>query len=123
MSELLFKELSYKVIGCAMMVHNELGSGFLEKVYENAMVISLKEKGIKVEQQKEIVIQFHGETIGNYIADLLVDDKIIIELKCAINISETHKAQIANYLKATGKRLGIIINFGKEKLEYVRIVM
>jgi len=123
MLDILYKELSYKIIGLAMEVQRELGYGFLEKVYENALVILLDENNIKVEQQKQIIIEFHGKEIGNYISDLLVEDKIIIELKVATKIKDVHKAQVANYLKATGKKLGIIINFGSEKLEFERVVM
>lgn len=120
---ILYKELSYKIIGLAMEVHRELGYGFLEKVYENALMILLEENNIKVEQQKQIIIKFHGKEIGNYVSDLLVEEKIIIELKVATKIKNFHKAQVANYLKATGKKLGIIINFGTEKLEFERVVM
>lgn len=123
MVEILYKELSYKIIGLAMQLHRELGCGFLEKVYENALVILFEENGLKVEQQKQIIINFHEKEIGNYISDLFVEDKIIIELKVATKIKDVHKAQVGNYLKAIDKRLGIIINFGKEKLEFERVVM
>lgn len=123
MIDILYKELSYKIIGLAIEVHKELGYGFLEKVYENALVILFEENDLKIEQQKQIIVNFHGKEIGNYISDLLIEDKIIIELKVATKIKDVHKAQVANYLKATGKRLGIIINFGKEKLEYERVIM
>ena len=120
---IIYRELSYEIIGVAMEVHRELGYGFLEKVYENAMVIILKERNLNVKQQEEIKVNFHGQEIGNYISDLIVEDKIIIELKAATKIKDVHKVQIANYLKATGKKLGIIINFGREKLEFERVVM
>ena len=120
---IVYKELSYKIIGLAMKVHNQLGYGFLEKVYENALMMIFKKNGIKVEQQKPIRIIFMEEVIGNYIADIFVEDKIIIELKCVIAISPVHKAQVANYLKATGTKLGIIINFSKQSLEYERVVL
>lgn len=123
MIDILYKELSYKIIGLAMEVHKELGYGFLEKVYENALVILFKENNLKVEQQKQIIIKFHEKEIGNYISDLVIEDKIIIELKIVTQIKDIHKAQVANYLKATGKRLGIIINFGREKLEFERVIM
>ncbi|MCS5422129.1 MULTISPECIES: GxxExxY protein [Psychrilyobacter] len=123
MIDILYKELSYRIIGLAMEVHRELGYGFLEKVYENALVILLKENNIKIEQQKQIIIEFHKKEIGNYISDLLIEDKIIVELKVATQIKEVHKAQVANYLKATNKKLGIILNFGKEKLKFERVVM
>ena len=120
---LLYKELSYKIIGIAMEVHRELGYGFLEKVYENAMVVLCEENNIKIEQQKELRVKFHGKEIGHYIPDLIVEDKIIVELKVATGIKDIHKAQTANYLKVTGIKLGSIINFGKEKLEHERVVL
>lgn len=123
MIDILYKELSYKIIGLAMEVHRELGYGFLEKVYENVLVVLFEENKLKVEQQKQIIIKFHEKEIGNYISDLLVEDKIIVELKVTTKIKDVHKAQVANYLKATGKKLGIIINFGREKLEFERVVM
>ena len=123
MKEFLYKELSYKIIGLAMEVHRELGSGFLEKVYENALMILLKEKGVKAKQQEPIKINFRDAVIGDYIADIIVGDKIILELKCSLKIVGVNKAQIANYLKATGKKVGIIINFGNESLEIERIIM
>lgn len=123
MNEFLYKELSYKIIGLAMEVHRELGTGFLEKVYENALMVLLEENNIKAIQQEAIKISFRGKIIGDYIADIIVDDKIILELKCTSKIIGIHKAQLANYLKATGKKVGIIINFGNKSVEIERIVM
>lgn len=105
-----------------MKVHNELGYGFLEKVYENAMMVMFRGEGIRATQQSSINVRFHGEVVGDYYADILVDDKIIIELKSADRIVDAHRAQTLNYLKATGKELAMILNFGKEKLEYERLV-
>lgn len=122
MEKIIYKETSYKIIGIAMEVHNRLGYGFLEKVYENAMMILLKKKGIRAESQMPIKIKFESEIIGEYIADVLVDDEIILELKAVKKIHEKHKAQTINYLKATNKKLGIIINFGNERLEYERVI-
>ncbi|WP_028855461.1 GxxExxY protein [Psychrilyobacter atlanticus] len=123
MKEFLYKELSYKIIGLAMEVHRELGTGFLEKVYENALMILFEQNNIKSIQQEPIKISFRNKIIGDYIADIIVEDKIILELKCTSKIIGTHKAQIANYLKATGKKVGIIINFGNKSLEIERVVM
>ncbi|MCS5423136.1 MULTISPECIES: GxxExxY protein [Psychrilyobacter] len=123
MKEFLYKELSYEIIGLAMEVHRELGTGFLEKVYENALMILFEEKNLKSRQQEPIKISFRNKIIGDYIADIIVEDKIILELKCTSKIIEVHKAQIANYLKATGKKIGIIINFGNKSLEIERVVM
>jgi GxxExxY protein len=121
--KILYKELSYKVVGLAMQVHTELGYGFLEKVYENALMIILRENGIKAEQQIPIKVHFHGQIVGEYIADIFVEDWIILELKAQDRIIENHKAQTLNYLKATGLRLAILMNFGKNKLEYERLVL
>jgi len=123
MSKILYKDLSYKIIGGAMQVHKELGYGFLEKVYENALKIIFEEKGIYVEQQQGIKVIFHKKEIGKYIADLIVEDKIILELKATKSITNIHKAQLANYLKGTNKRLGMILNFGRDKLEFQRVIL
>ena len=123
MKEIIYKELSYQIIGIAMEIHKELGYGFLEKVYENAFTVLLNSQNIKFEQQKSIEIYFRKAMIGHYIADLVIDNKIILELKAVTQIVDVHKAQLANYLKATGIRLGIIINFGKEALEFERVVL
>lgn len=120
--ELIHKELSYKIMNSVMDVHNKLGAGFLEKVYENAIVVKLKKDGIKVTQQAPFKVHFEEEIIGEYYADILVEDKIILEVKCVDKIIDIHRAQVINYLKATGMKLGIIVNFAKPKLEYERIV-
>lgn len=123
MKEFLYKDLSYKIIGLAMEVHRELGAGFLEKVYENALMMLLEENNIKAIQQEPIKIIFRNKIIGDYITDIIVDDKIILELKCTPKIIGIHKAQLANYLKATGKGVGIIINFGNKSLEIERVAL
>ena len=120
---ILHKDLSYKIIGLAMQVHTELGFGFLEKVYENALMVLFEENGIKAVQQVPIIVPFHGKIVGEYIADIIVKDSIILELKALDRISEIHKAQTLNYLKATTYRLALLINFGKYKLEYERLVL
>lgn len=116
------KELSYKIVGLAMEVHNKLGYGFLEKVYENAMMVLFQREGIEAKQQAPVTVYFEGETIGEYYADILVADRIILELKSVEKIVNAHIAQTLNYLKATGLQLAILMNFGKEKLEYERLV-
>lgn len=123
MAEIVYKELSYKIIGVAMEVHKELGYGYLEKVYENAMMVLFQEKEINAQQHRELNVIFRGTEIGKYIADILVEDRVIIELRVATAIKDIHKAQVANYLKTTGLKLGIIINFGKENLEFERVVL
>jgi len=120
--EILHKDLSYKIIGLAMEVHGKLGYGFLEKVYENALMLLFKREGIKAKQQAPIKVLFEEVIVGDYIADILVEDKIILELKSLEKISDVHRAQALNYLKATGLHLAIILNFGKNRLEYERLI-
>jgi len=120
--KIIHKDLSYKIIGLAMEVHRELGSGFFEKVYENSLMVLFRRDKIQAVQQVSINVHFEGEIVGNYIADILVDDKVILELKCIETIANIHRAQTLNYLKATGKQLAIILNFAKEKLEYERLI-
>lgn len=118
----LYSDLTYKVIGCAMEVHKELGAGFLEKVYENALILAFQEEGIIAESQKALKVKFHGVIVGEYCADIVVDDKILIEIKAVRAIAPEHKAQIINYLTATGIRVGLLINFGAASLEYERFI-
>lgn len=121
--KIVYRELSYKIVGLAIQVRKELGFGFLEKVYENALIVLLLENGIRAEQQVPIKVTFHGQIIGDYIADILVEDSIILELKAVDKIIPIHKAQVLNYLKATGLKLAILLNFGKDSLEHERLVM
>ena len=120
--EVIEKELSYEIIGIAMKIYNDLGYGFLEKVYENALKNELEELGLKVKQQSPIKVIYHNKIIGDYIADLLVEDKLIIELKTIEKLSKVHEAQILNYLKATEIRVGLLINFSLNKLEFKKLV-
>ncbi len=119
-SDLIYEEESQKILDSAYEVQNILGTGFLEKVYENALVICLKEKGLQVTQQDPLKIYFKGNIIGDYVTDIIVNKKIIVEVKALKNLESIHDAQIINYLKATNLELGILINFGKIKLEYKR---
>jgi len=119
---IILKNVSYEVMAAAFEVQNTLGSGFLEKVYENALAIELSRRGIRSEVQKEIQVIYKGVPVGSYFADLLVDSQLIIELKASESIAKVHEAQILNYLKATGIKLGLLINFGKNRLEYKRFV-
>jgi len=120
--KIIYKAFSYKIVGLAIQVRKELGFGFLEKVYENALMVLLEETGIKAEQQVPIKVSFHGRIIGDYIADILVENQIILELKAQDKIVDVHKAQTLNYLKATGLRLAILLNFGKDRLDHERLV-
>ncbi len=119
---IVHKELSFKIIGIAMQVHKELGFGFFEKVYENAVMMLFRKEFINAIQQAPITVSYRGEIVGEYLADVLVEGQIILELKSAAKINDAHRAQALNYLKATGKKLAIILNFGKESLEYERVV-
>jgi len=115
-NEILYKDLSYKIVGIAMRVHSKLGYGFLEKVYENALMVLFRREGIEAKQQAPITVYFEEEVVGNYYADILVEDKVILEIKSVENIIDAHIAQSLNYLKATGLRLAIILNFRKKNL-------
>lgn len=121
--KVVYKELSYKIVGLAFEVHRELGFGFLEKVYENELMVIFQENGILACQQAPIRVPFHGQIVGEYVADIVVEDSIILELKALERINEIHKAQTLNYLKATNFRLALLLNFGKYKLEYERLVL
>ncbi len=106
-----------------MEVHGKLGYGFLEKVYENSLMVLFRRETIRSKQQHPVKVKFEGETVGAYVTDILVEDKIILEIKSADKIVDAHRAQTLNYLKATGYRLAIILNFNKQKLEYERLVL
>lgn len=123
MEELVFKNEYYEIVGAAIQVWKTLGYGFLEKVYENALVIELMKQGYKAEKQKPIAVFYDGQQVGDYFADLVVNDQIILELKTAHEIASEHTAQILNYLKATKAQLGILLNFGPKGLEHRRYVM
>lgn len=113
-------DITESIIGCAFEVINELGSGFLESVYENAMVLALSESGLNVQSQVPIPVTFRGKRVGDFYADLLVDGKVIVELKAVRAIVPEHQAQLINYLNATGVEVGLLINFGNPKLELKR---
>jgi GxxExxY protein len=110
------------VIGAAMRVSNALGCGFLEKVYENAMVLELRLSGFKVEPQRATPVHYRGEVVGAYVIDLLVDDLVLVELKAVQALDDVCKAQCINYLKATGLPVCLLINFGRPKLEIKRFM-
>jgi GxxExxY protein len=120
--KILEKELSDKIIRCAFNVHNALGYGFLENVYENSLVIELQEAGLAVKAQHPIPVYYKSQLVGNYKADVLVEDKIILELKAEKEFHSVHEAQLLNYLKATGIKIGYLINFGKSRVEFKRFV-
>ena len=114
--------LSKQIIGCALTVLHTLGTGFLEKVYENALVHELRKAGLTVSQQHRLVVRYDGITVGEYAIDLLVDHVILVELKVAKGIDQIHHAQCLNYLKAAGLPLCLLLNFGSPHLEIKRFV-
>ena len=122
MQEYLYEDITREIIGSAFEVYKKLGYGFLEKVYERALVVELKERSINFEVQKPIKIFYKGQNIGDYVADLLVDEKVIVELKVEKEYNPRHEAQLINYLKATGLKVGLLINFGHDKCRPKRIV-
>lgn len=122
--DLIYKEEAYKIVGAAMNVHTEMGCGFLEAVYQEALEIELNEHGIPFKREVAIPVKYKGKSLKKqYIADFVCFDKIILELKAVNEISGIHEAQILNYLKATGYKLGILINFGGKSLEFKRLVL
>ena len=116
-----FDDLAESIVNCAYKVGRVLGCGFLEKVYENALAIELASEGLNIETQKLITVYYEGQVIGDYYADLILDDEIVVELKAVKVLENIHFAQCQNYLKATGKKLGLIINFGEEKVKVRRV--
>jgi GxxExxY protein len=113
--------LTERIIGAAIRVRKELGLGFMEKVYENALAIELHEAGLQVEQQKPLKVHYHEHIVGDYVADLIVEGCVIIELKAAKGIDSAHIAQCLNYLQATGLPVALLMNFG-DRFEYKRLV-
>ena len=120
--ELKYKELSEKIIAAAYNVHNELGYGFIEKVYRNALVIELGESNVKCTAEVPLKVLYHNKTVGEYFADIIVDSKIIVEVKALSKLESVHEVQLVNYLKATGLSVCLLINFGKQKVEIKRTV-
>jgi GxxExxY protein len=115
--------ISNRIIGRAFTVANALGSGFLEKVYENALAVELRMAGLAVEQQRGITVTYKGTLVGEYFVDLLVEDAVLIELKTVRALDRAHRAQCINYLRATGRHLCLLLNFGTSRLEFQRVVL
>lgn len=114
MSEYLYSELTNQVIKSFFKVYNTLGFGFLEKVYSNALLIELRKAGLTVEKQKQIKVYYEEQLVGEYFADIIVEDTLILELKAAEALVEEHEMQLVNYLKSTEKEIGLLLNFGKK---------
>lgn len=115
-----YKELTEKIIGCAFRVYNRMGFGFLESVYEKCMMIELRKTGMNAERQKPIQVTYDGEIVGDFSADILVENTIIVELKSILTLHQKHEAQLVNYLVATDKPVGLLLNFGEKKVEVKR---
>jgi GxxExxY protein len=115
-------EVTERIIGCAYAVSNELGVGFLEKVYENALIHELRKTGFNAEQQQPIKVLYDGVIVGDYFADIVVEESVIIELKAVKTFDNIHFAQCVNYLRATGMKVCLLINFGRTKVEVKRFV-
>jgi GxxExxY protein len=120
--EYLHKELTREIINSALKVHNALGCGLLEKVYENALVWDLQLKEKKVSSQKEFIVSYREKDVGLYYADVVVDGSVIVEVKATEKIDNVHRAQILNYLRISGLRVGLLINFAKPKLLFERFI-
>lgn len=116
-----YEDITKEILGCAFEVINELGAGFLESVYERAMLVALKQKGFDVKNQVPLAVMFRGNCVGEFIVDILVEEKVIVELKAVKMLSPEHQAQVINYLQATGIEVGLLINFGGPRLEYHRL--
>jgi GxxExxY protein len=122
-SILIEGELTEKILGAAFKVQNKLGAGFLEKVYENALAFELGKCGLAVESQKAFPVRYECAVVGDYLADLVVSGKVVVECKAVANLDPVHEAQLMNYLKASGIRVGLLINFARPKLQYRRLVV
>jgi GxxExxY protein len=117
---MLYEDITKKILEACFEVSNELGIGYLESVYERSLLIALRQKGLKAENQIPLQVKFRGEPVGEFFVDILVEDKILIELKVVNALTKEFYAQTINYLKATGIEVGLLINFGNTKLEYRR---
>ncbi|NLV40295.1 MAG: GxxExxY protein [Candidatus Hydrogenedentes bacterium] len=118
---LKYRHITEAVIGCAFEVINELGAGFLESVYEKALLVALHQKGLSAAAQCPIRVLFRGESVGDFYADLLVEGKVLVELKAVKALIPEHQAQVINYLNATGIEVGLLINFGSPSLDFKRL--
>jgi GxxExxY protein len=116
-------EITYEINGAVFEVNKVLGPGFLEKVYQNALMVELKSRGLKARSQVPIKVFYKEDIVGEYIADILVEDKVIVELKTVEKIDKMHEAQLLNYLKATRTQIGLLVNFKHSKAEIKRMVL
>jgi GxxExxY protein len=116
-------DLTEKIIGAAYEVHRELGGGFLESVYENALAIELRCRGLRVGVQDSIAVRYKGELVGSFIADLVVNEAVLCEIKAVESLHDAHAAQLLNYLKATGTQVGLLLNFGPRRVRVKRMIV
>jgi len=123
MIDLIYKEEVYEIINCAMEVLNELGHGFHEKIYENALCVEFDLRGIKYTQQQQFDIEYKNNKVGEYVPDLVVYDKIVIDTKVIKEISDHETGKMLNYLKVTKQKVGLLINFKYSKLEWKRLIL
>ena len=124
MADLIYKDEVYQIVGCCYEVHRNLGCGFLEAVYQEALTMEFKTTGIPFQKEKVLDISYKGQLLEKkYVADFICFDKIILELKAMDTLADNHISQVLNYLKATNLRLGLLINFGQSSLVYKRIVL
>lgn len=117
-----YEELTERIIGCAYRVYNSMGFGFFEAVYERCMLIELRKEDLEAVSQSSIEVRYEGEIVGEYVADIIVEDKIIVELKSVRKLVLAHEIQLVNYLVATDKPVGLLLNFGEGKVEVKRKV-
>ena len=115
-------EITEKIIGCAYRVYNKMGFGFAESVYENCLMIELGKAGLEFESQKPVTVWYEGKNVGDFFADLLVENEVIVELKSVRHLAQRHEVQLVNYHVATGKDVGLLLNFGEERVEVKRKV-
>ena len=116
------QDLTQRILEGAFAVHNALGAGFLEKVYSNALLVELRSMGLVCEQEVAFKVSYREVVVGDYFADLIVERRVIVELKACASLDSIHEAQVLNYLKASGIHVGLLLNFGKPRLEYRRFV-
>ena len=117
------KQLCYRIQGCVFEVYRELGHGFLERVYERALLLELQRQGLSADAQSPVAVRYKGEVVGDYVADIIVEGRVLLELKAQEKLTQAHKAQVLNYLKATGIRVGLLVNFSYPKADIVRLVL
>ncbi len=121
MDEMKYKDLTYKIIGCAMEVHKHLGNGFQEVIYQRALGIEMKMQGIEFSREQEMELKYKGYNIGTRRVDFFVEDKIMVEIKALINLEDVHLAQAMNYVEAYNLEIGLLINFGAKSLQHKRV--